>query len=334
MKSLILGLLLLSITITAVQLETTVAVAQGQAAQDYKKGRESFLSFTPQGFESAISFYNKAIQADPNYAPAYAGLGELQSFQGYYRYEVKEDYEQYYIDSYNNMKKALSINPNLEPVQLALAYTYLHLSDEGSALTAAQNILSKNPNNAEALYILWAAKGQNPNSPEIRKALEINPNLVPALIGLGTAYYQKRRSFSQAENYYKRAAEIAPSPQLYNYLGNALIYQGYHSQAITQFQKAIKLDPKYASAYRNMGITYYYMNKLQDSIASQQRAIALNPNSPEAYFFIAQSYDKGNNRQQAIKYYNQFLNLVLGQDQYKSYVSTAKQRIAALGGKS
>jgi len=334
MKSLILGLLLLPITITAVQLETTVAVAQGQAAQDYKKGREAFLSFTPQGFESAISFYNKAIQADPNYAPAYAGLGELQSFQGYYRYEVKEDYEQYYIDSYNNMKKALSINPNLEPVQLALAYTYLHLSNEGSAVTTAQNILSKNPNNAEALYILWAAKGQNPNSPEIRKALEINPNLVPALIGLGTAYYQKRRSFSQAENYYKRAAEIAPSPQLYNYLGNALIYQGHYSQAITQFQKAIKLDPQYASAYRNMGITYYYMNKLQDSIASQQRAIALNPNSPEAYFFIAQSYDKENNRQQAIKYYNQFLNLVLGQDQYKSYVSTAKQRIAALGGKS
>jgi len=334
MKSLILGLLLLPITITAVQLESTLAVAQGQAAQDFKKGREAFLTFTPQGFESAISFYNKAIQADPNYAPAYAGLGELYSFQGFYRYEVKEDYEKYYIDSYENMKKALSINPNLEPVQLALAYTYLHISDERAAVATAQQILSKNPNNAEALYILWAAKGKNPNSPEITKVLELNPKFVPALVGLGTAYYQKRRSFSQAANYYRQAVEIAPSPQLYNYLGNALIYQGYYSQAIAQFQKAIELDPQYASAYRNMGITYYYMNKLQDSIASQQRAIALNPNSPEAYFFIAQSYDKGNNRQQAIRYYNQFLNLVVGQDQYKSYVSTAKQRIADLGGKS
>ena len=331
MKSLLLGLLLLPITITAVQLESAVAVAQGQAAEEYKKGREAFLSFTPQGFESAISFYNKAIQADPNYAPAYAGLGELYSFRGFYRYEVKEDYEQYYIDSYENMNKALKINPNLEPVQLALAYTYLHLSNEKDARATAQQILSKNPNNAEALYILWAANGQNPNSPEIRKALELNPNLVPALIGLGTAYYQKRRSFSQAANYYNRAAEIAPSPQLYNYLGNALTYQGYYLKAIIQFSKAIELDPEYASAYRNMGITYYFMNRLKDSIASQQRAIALNPNSPEAYFFIAQSYDKGNNRQQAIKYYNQFLNLVLGQDQYNSYVSTAKQRIAALG---
>ena len=333
MKSLILGLLLLPITITAVQLESTVAVAQGQAAQDYQKGREAFLSFTPQGFKSAISFYNKALKADPNYAPAYAGLGELYSFQGFYRYEVKEDYEQYYIDSYENMKKALKINPNLESVQLALAYTYLHLSDEREAISTVQKILSKNPNNFEALFILWTAKGSKPNNPKIKKVLELNPNYVPALVGLGTAYYQKRRSFSQAANYYSRAAEIAPSPQLYNYLGTALTYQGHYTQAINKFQKAIELDPKFASAYRNMGITYYHMGRSQDTIIAEQRAIALNPNSPEAFFFIAQSYDRGNNRQQAISYYNQFLNLVLGQDQYKSYASTAKQRIAALGGK-
>ena len=83
-----------------------------------------------------------------------------------------------------------------------------------------------------------------------------------------------------------------------------------------------------------MGITYYYMNRIKDSVAAEQRAIALNPNSPEAFFFIAQSYDKGNNPGQAISYYNQFLGLVLGQDQYKAYASTAKQRIAALGGRS
>lgn len=332
MKRLTLGLLIISTIFAAALIQGNVAMAQGSAAEDYKKGRESFLRFTPDGFKNAISYYNKAIQADPNYAPAYAGLGELYSFQGFYRYEVKEDYEKYYIDSYENMKKALKINPNLESVQLALAYTYLHLSDEKSAIKAAQGVLSKDPNNAEALYILWASKGQNPSSPEIRKALEINPKLVPALIGLGTAYYEKRRSFSQAENYYRQAAKIAPSPEIHNYLGNALIYQGYYSRAVKQFEKALELDPNYAAAHRNMGITYYYMNRLKDSIASQQRAIALNPNSPESYFFIAQSYDKAGSPQKAISYYKEFLDFSLGQDQYKAYISTAKGRIAALSG--
>ncbi|MGB3729561.1 MAG: tetratricopeptide repeat protein [Thermodesulfobacteriota bacterium] len=332
MKKILSGLLLLTFFITAIQIQSIDVSAQS-AVEDYKKGRQSFLTFTPEGFKNAIAYYNKAIQADPKYAPAYAGLGELYSFQGFYRYEVKEDYEKYFIDSYENMKIALKINPNLEPVQLALAYTYLHLSNEKLAINAAQGVLSKNPNNAEALYILWAAKGQNPSNPEIKKALELNPKLVPALIGLGTAYYEKRRSYGQAATYYRQAAEIAPSREIHNYLGNSLIYQGYYPQAIKQFQSAIKLDPNYASAYQNMGIAYYYMNKPQDTIKSQKKAISLNPNSPDAYYFLAQGYDKTKNTQQAISYYNQFLQHSLGQDEYSIYVKAAQQRLAALGGR-
>jgi len=324
------ALFLIMLVFAAVQIQSVDTKAQS-AAEDYKKGRESFLTFTPDGFTNAVTYYNKAIQADPNYAPAYAGLGELYSFQGFYRYEVKEEYEKYFIDSFENMKKALKINPNLESVQLALAYTYLHLSDEKSAINTVQGILSKNPNNAEALYILWAAKGRNPSNPNIKKALELNPNLVPALIDLGTAYYEKRQSFRQAETYYRQAAEIAPSPEIHNYLGNALIYQGYYTQAINQFQSALKLNPNYSPAYQNMGIAYFYMNKLSDTITAEQKAISLNPNSPDAYFFIAQSYDRGKQTQQAVSYYKQFLNLVLGQDEYSIYAKTAQQRLAALG---
>ena len=327
------GLSLAVITIFALGLLSYDTFAQGQAVQDYNKGREAFLTFTPEGFQNAISFYKKAIAADPKYAPAYAGLGELYSFQGYYRYAVKDDYEKYYIESFENMKKALAINPNLESVQLALAYTYLHLSDEKSAIRAAQGILSKAPNNAEALYILWAAQGRNPNNPGITKALEINPNLVPALIGLGTAYYQKRR-FAQADNYYRRAEKIAPSPELHNYLGNALIYQGNYSGALAQFQSALGMNPNYAAAYMNMGITFYYMGNINEAIASLQKAISLNPNRPDAYYFMAQSYDKARKNQQATSYYRQFLDISLGQDEYSIYVKTAKQRLAALSGQT
>lgn len=331
MKSLTLGLLLVTFLVAAIQIQSVDTFAQNAAA-DYQKGREAFLTFTPEGFKNAVTYYNKAIQADPKYAPAYAGLGELYSFEGYYRYKVNQDYEKFYIDSYENMKLALDINPDLEPVQLALAYTYYHLSDEKSAINTAQAILSKNPNNAEALYILWAAKGSNPNNPDIKKVLELNPKLVPALVGLGTAYYEKRHSFSQAENYFRQAAEIAPSPEIHNYLGTALIYQGYYTQAISQFQSAIKLDPNYSPAYQNMGIALFYMNKLPETIAAEQKAISLNPNSPDAYFFMAQGYDRGKQTQQAISYYKQFLNLVMGQDEYSIYAKTAEQRLAALGG--
>src|SRR5713101_6562683 len=57
------------------------------AAEYYQKGRKSYFLFTPKGFQDATIYYNKAIEADPNFAPAYAGLGEVYSFIGYYKME-------------------------------------------------------------------------------------------------------------------------------------------------------------------------------------------------------------------------------------------------------
>ena len=299
MKNLILTVLLLSVCVGASQIIPHDALAQNEAgaAGFYKQGREAFLTFTPGGFEKALSLYNQAISADPNYAPAYAGLAELYSFMGWYRYQVKEDYEKYYNDSYVNMVKALQLGPNLKETQLALAYTYFHLSREKEAKIAAQKILSLDPNNAEAYYILWAASGENPASPEITKALELDPNYVPALVGLGTAYFFKKRAYGRATELYKKAADIAP-------------------------------------AYMNLGITYFYQKKFKESIESQKKAISLNPNYPDAYFFIAQGYDKVNNPQQAVLNYRKFIDLSLEQGQYAGYAATARQRLSALGGGS
>lgn len=336
MKKLILSVLLLAVCVGASQLFHRDAIAQNEtgAAGYYKQGREAFLTFTPEGFEKAISLYNQSIGVDPNYAPAYAGLAEVYSFMGWYRYEVKEDYEKYYNDSYANIVKALQLGPNLKETELALAYSYLHLSREQEAKAAAQKILARDPKSAEALYILWAASGENPSSPEITKALELDPDYVPALVGLGTAYFFKKRAYGQAAQLYKKASEVAPSAQLHNYLGTALRTQGYYNEAIAEYNKAIKFNQNYAPAYMNLGITYFYQKKFRESIASLQKAISLNPNYPDAYFFIAQSYDKVNNPQQAVLNYRKFIDISLEQGQYAGYAATAKQRLSALGGGS
>ncbi|MEW6145217.1 MAG: tetratricopeptide repeat protein [Thermodesulfobacteriota bacterium] len=334
MRKFVLYVLLLAVAIGAFNLTESRALAQNAAgaAGLYKQGREEFLKFTPEGFDKAISLYNHAIKADPNYAQAYAGLAEVYSFMGYYRYQVREEYEKFYNDSYVNMAKALQINPNLEEVQLALAYSYLQLSREKDAKAAAQKILAKNPNNAEAMYILWSASGENPDSPEIRKVLQLSPKFVPAYVGLGNALFFKKRAYGQATENFRKAAEIAPSAQIHNLFGTALRTQGHYNEAIDEYEKAIKENPNYAPAYMNLGITYYYLNKFNQNIENQKKAISLNPNYPDAYFFIAQGYEKANNPQQAVVYYKKFLDVSLEQEMYAGYAAQAKQRISALGG--
>lgn len=332
MKRTVYSILIFALTFTALGIGSGTSFAQDGAAGLYQQGRGEFMKFTPQGFQQAIALYNKAIAADANYAPAYAGLAEVYSFMGFYRYLVKDDYERYYNDSYKNMEKALKLDPNAVPTQIALGYSYYHLSREKEAINTARGVLAKDPNSAEAYYILWAASGSNPDAPEIRKAIELNPNFVPAYIGLGDAYYNKRRSFNQAATYFQKAAQIAPSAQLHNYLGTALNYQGYYQKAVTQFQKAIELDPNYAPAYMNLGITYFFMKQYANTIASEQKAISLNPNTPDAYFFLAQAYDNQNKSAEAIRNYKIFLEMSLGQHRYNAYANTAQQRINALGG--
>ena len=308
------------------------AVAQdGGAPALYKQGREAFLKFTPEGFNQAVALYKRAIAADPKYAQAYAGLAEVYSFMGFYRYEVREEYEQYYNDSYANLVKALQLGPNLEETQLALAYSYLQLSREKEAAAAAKKILAKNPNSAEAYYILWSASGKKPDSPEIRKAIELDPKFVPAYVGLGESIFFKKRDYAQASEYFKKAAELAPSAQIHNLFGTALRTQGHFNAAINEYEKAIKENPNYAPAYMNLGITYYYLNQFNQNIENEKKAISLNPNYPDSYFFIAQGYEKANNPQQAIFYYKKFLEVSLEQEMYAGYAAQAKQRLSALG---
>ncbi len=300
------------------------------AGDFYKMGRTEFLKFTPQGFQKAISDYEKALQADPNFAPAFAGLGEVYSFIGFYKSEVKEEYEEYFIKAYQNILQALKYGPNLVETQRALAVNYLHLSRENDAEAAAIRVLQLDPNDAESQYILWAANGKNPNDPVIRKALTSDPNLVMAHVELATAYFFKANNYKKAAEHYRKAVELANSPQLRNYLGTTLRSQGYYNQAVAEYLIALKQDPSYAAAQMNLGITLFYMNKFNESIDSLKKAISKNPNYPDGYFFIAEAYAKTNNPKLAMDYYKQFLDIVSNQDNYSGYISTAKKSMSKI----
>ena len=84
----------------------------------------------------------------------------------------------------------------------------------------------------------------------------------------------------------------------------------------------------------NLGITLFYMKKYNESIERVKKAISINPNYPDSYFFLARGYEATNNPQMAIKNYNLFLDLVIEQENYSSYISTARKSLAALQGGS
>lgn len=303
------------------------------AMEYYQKGRKSYLLFTPKGFQDAINYYNKAIEADPNFAPAYAGLGEVYSFTGYYKMEVKEEYEDSYNRSYENILKALKLDSKSNDTQRALALNYLHLRRVNEAEAVAKRVVELDPNDAESYYVLWATSGRDPESPYIKKALELDPNLVVAYIGLGNAYLFNKGDYAKATEQYKKAVEIADSPQLHNYLGTSLRTEGYLDKAVSEYVKAIELDSNYAPAYMNLGATFLYMSKFGDSITEEQKAISLNSNDPEAYYHLARALELSGKPKQAIENYRIFINLAADQEKYAGYVENARRSIEKMDGR-
>ncbi len=55
-----------------------------EAYQEYLRGRFFFNSWSPDGFRKALEHFERAIERDPTYAPAYAGLGDTIGCMSYY----------------------------------------------------------------------------------------------------------------------------------------------------------------------------------------------------------------------------------------------------------
>ena len=65
---------------------------------------------------------------------------------------------------------------------------------------------------------------------------------------------------------------------------------GNFNQAISDANKAIQLNPNFAKAYHNRGVTYAMMDNFNQAISDANKAIQLNPNYNAAYQFRERCY--------------------------------------------
>ena len=80
--------------------------------------------------------------------------------------------------------------------------------------------------------------------------------------------------------------EVVPATETaeqHNERGVVLSAVGLYEQAITEFNKAIELDPEYAMAYNNRGNAYWNKGNFDRAIADYDKAIELDPEYAEAY---------------------------------------------------
>ncbi|MEW6145678.1 MAG: tetratricopeptide repeat protein [Thermodesulfobacteriota bacterium] len=261
--------------------DSTDNTAEKSSAYEYfTQGRNVYLLSTPEGYEASVNWYKKAIAADEKYASAYAGLGESYAFWGGSKGQNgDQDYEVLYNQSLNYSVKAVELAPNLGHSHRALATSYYALGRFEEAEREALRAINMDPNDAEAYFIAWKAEGENPESVYIRKALDINPNLLMAHNDLGAAYMASG-DYDKAIYHLTRTAELNPDSALvHNNLGHALEKTGKTEDAIKEYKKAIDIDPNNDLTHSNLATVLVSKGEMGKATNEYKKAVEINPNS-------------------------------------------------------
>ena len=97
--------------------------------------------------------------------------------------------------------------------------------------------------------------------------------------------YGKKGNLIQAISDYTKAIEINPNyTEAYYNRGNTYEKQGNLTQAISDYTKAIETNPKYAAAYCNRGNVYQTQGNLTLAIADYNKALEISPNDSTSLY--------------------------------------------------
>jgi serine/threonine protein kinase/Tfp pilus assembly protein PilF len=190
-----------------------------EAYQLYLKGEYYYEKRTRDSLEKANDYFNQAIQKDPGYAMAWAGLAA--------NYFVLPDY-------------APVSNAEAMPKARAAAEKALALDD---TIAEAHGVLAGIHN---ALFE-WEAAEQ-----EFRRTLELNPNDANTRNWYAFFLIEEGRN-SEAIAQSKQAIQLEPLNLKYNDTLAAMYrYAGQYELALDQARKSLEMDPSYASTSRNL----------------------------------------------------------------------------------
>ncbi|MCI0616159.1 protein kinase [bacterium] len=217
---------------------------QNLVAYDYYlKGRQYYFRYQPQYNENAIQFFQKAVEADPNFALAYVGLCDGYVMQK--GYGVPGASFELALDTCN---KALSINPNLAVAYSTLykVYTFYGFIQKGEE--AIQKAYELDPNNAMVVGRLASDNLKKGKLVEAfrfsKRALELEPTNAFEHFTMGTIYFALA-DFTQGEIFLKNSIELQPDLDFpHVYLVRLYISQGNFKQAMETAKELNLTNPK------------------------------------------------------------------------------------------
>lgn len=223
--------------------------ANSEAYMDYLEGRFFWSKRSADGLNKGVFYFQKAIEEDPGYARAYAGLADSYLVLGGGYLPPHETY----LKGASAAKEALALDSDLAEAHASLAY--FKFIDEWD----------------------WAGSER-----EFQRAIALDPGYATAHHWYAL-YLSAMNRMPESRREIEKALELDPLSTVINSNAAAIYYQGGDDdRSLKQLQKTLELDPDFVPAYGYRGYVYQVSGRYEEALAEYTRAQQISGN-PLAY---------------------------------------------------
>lgn len=226
----------------------------------YLRGRKYFHQGRRQSLQFARQMYLKAVEIDPKYALAHAGIAECAAMLVHYYGQTKEEF---LAEADEASRKALEFDPNLGRAHAARGFT------------------------------LWLLDRFDEAKKEFETAMRLDPDQSDAPYFYGRACFQ-RGDFAQAVKLFERACRNRENheaqyfaAQSYTALGDEASAMAAYRLALRAVEKHVELNPDDARAFTMGAVALCRLGERAAGLQWAEKAQAIDPTDPGIRYNVA-----------------------------------------------
>lgn len=227
------------------------------------------------------------------------------------------------------LKQAADRDPNNLPLLMALAHSYLWSRQFKDVMNVYHQILTLNPDSAEADMLAGEAldemKDNEGSTKMFRAAVKANPREPNAHFGLGYLLWTQKQ-YPEAASEFR--AELANDPnhaQAMVYLADSQMQMNQPAQVRPLLEKAETLDPSLSLVHLDLGIIYTDAGENKNALRELEQAEKLIPDDVNVHWRLGRLYRSMGNKGEAVAEFDKAskLNKAADEDLYKKIANGA-----------
>jgi eukaryotic-like serine/threonine-protein kinase len=245
------------------------STARLKAYDLYLEGKYNWNRQIEEGFHKAIVCFERAIEVDPLFGAASAGLADALTFFGFHGLAPSLDI---FPKARAAALKALQIDPTLPDANISMGYVKLY----------------HDWNWIEAEYYL-------------RRAIELNPSSAKAYYSLMLCLVQSGH-FEPGRVALQKALDLDPFNMLYHTSSGWLEYYAKRPRvAIEKLEEALALDPTYPELQVALGAAHEQLGLFEQAVEYMESAAGIYGTHPLVQAFLGSAYASAKETEKAFE---------------------------------